>query len=87
MLLAHPLSSFSQSKATACKYDVQALAYENVLKSEDGEDQCLLTKYFDGICDGTYLDLGAVDGVHHSNTHAMYKLLGWTGVNVEIDPT
>lgn len=76
-----------QTKATACKYDVQALAYENVLKSEDGEDRCLLTKYFEGICDGTYLDLGAVDGVHHSNTYAMYKLLGWTGVNVEIDPT
>jgi FkbM family methyltransferase len=35
---------------------------------------------------GRFLDVGAYDGVHTSNTYALEKDLGWTGVCVEANP-
>jgi hypothetical protein len=32
------------------------------------------------------LEVGALDGVRWSNTYAFHKVLGWKGVNIEIDP-
>ena len=32
-------------------------------KSQDGEDRYLVDTYFKGLCGGTYLELGALDGV------------------------
>ena len=34
---------------------------------------------------GTCLDVGAFDGIQNSNTYALHKVMGWRGVNVEID--
>ncbi|KAL7541274.1 hypothetical protein ACHAXR_010758, partial [Thalassiosira sp. AJA248-18] len=50
-----------------------------------GEDRCLIQRYFSGVCEGKYLEVGAVDGIQSSNTYAFYKVMGWKGVNVEID--
>ena len=51
-----------------------------------GEDKCLIEHFFPRICNGMYLDVGAMDGIKDSNTYAFYKQLGWKGVNIEIDP-
>ena len=31
-------------------------------------------------------EVGAVDGIQSSITYAFHKTLGWTGVNIEVDP-
>lgn len=56
--------------------------------SQGGEDQFLLKKFVSkptGIAK-TYLEIGAVDGVKHSNTKYFEDNLGWTGVLVEPNP-
>jgi FkbM family methyltransferase len=47
------------------------------------EEEKIIADYFTGL--GTYLDIGANDGVTFSNTHALY-INGWRGVNVEASP-
>lgn len=59
---------------------------QGFLQSENGEDRCLIENYFPGVCEGRYLEVGALDGIQSSNTYAFYKVLGWKGVNIEIDP-
>jgi len=51
-----------------------------------GIDRCLIEHYFPGVCEGKYLDIGAADGITFSNTYALFKVLGWKGINIEIDP-
>jgi len=65
--------------------DIDLMAEQGFLQSKDGEDRCLIEYYFPGICVGTYLDVGAFDGIQNSNTYALHKVMGWRGVNVEID--
>jgi len=36
--------------------------------------------------DGTFVECGAFDGLHHSNTYYLEHELGWTGLLVEADP-
>lgn len=61
------------------------MASENKLKdySQEGEQQVIL-KYF-GNRKGSFLDIGAYDGIMCSNTHAL-ALSGWDGVCVEPNP-
>jgi FkbM family methyltransferase len=35
---------------------------------------------------GTFIDIGALDGIHFSNTYS-FELAGWTGVCIEAHPT
>ncbi len=51
-----------------------------------GEDRCLIEQFFPGVCQGKYLDVGALDGKRWSTTYAFYKAFGWRGVNIEVDP-
>ncbi len=53
------------------------------LKSQDNEDKQLLT-WFHGLCNGTYLEIGGLDGVTYSNTYVFNKALDWRGVLVEL---
>lgn len=52
--------------------------------SQWGEQKIVLD-FFKGKAEGTFLDLGAFDGVTGSNTRALAEL-GWTGVMVEASP-
>jgi len=75
------------TKASTCEPpDIEMLDEQGFLQSEDGEDRCLIQNYFPGVCDGKYLEIGALDGIQYSSTYAFYKVLGWKGVNIEIDP-
>ena len=39
-----------------------------------------------GLCSGTYLEMGGLNGVRFSNTYVFNKVLGWNGVLVELGP-
>jgi len=39
----------------------------------------------DGICNATYLEVGANDPVTHNNTYLLSKHFGWRGVSIEHD--
>lgn len=51
---------------------------------QHGED-CLLWTFFKGKADGFYVDVGAFDGRHVSNTYA-FELRGWRGICLEPHP-
>jgi FkbM family methyltransferase len=54
--------------------------------SELGQDKFLEAKFFRGKRDGVFIELGATDGVHNSNTLYYEKNLGWTGLLIEPIP-
>ena len=58
----------------------------SLLTSQSSEDQHLLL-FFNGLCDGTYVELGALDGITYSNTYVFNKALGWKGVLLELSPS
>eukprot|EP00525_Craspedostauros_australis_P012311 CAMPEP_0198110094 /NCGR_PEP_ID=MMETSP1442-20131203/2126_1 /TAXON_ID= /ORGANISM="Craspedostauros australis, Strain CCMP3328" /LENGTH=305 /DNA_ID=CAMNT_0043766019 /DNA_START=102 /DNA_END=1019 /DNA_ORIENTATION=+ len=53
--------------------------------SQSGEDKILM-KWFKNLCGGTYIEMGALDGILFSNSHVFNKGLDWKGVLVEADP-
>ena len=53
------------------------------LLSQSEEDRQLL-KWFGRLSNGTYLEIGGLDGLTYSNTYVFNKDLGWKGVLVEI---
>jgi FkbM family methyltransferase len=55
------------------------------LFSKQKEDETLL-QWFNGLCNGTYIEMGALDGLRSSNTHVFNKVFGWKGVLVELSP-
>ena len=56
--------------------------------SQGGEDKYLLKKFVSrpNSIPKTYLEIGAVDGIKHSNTKYLEDSEGWTGVLVEPNP-
>lgn len=56
---------------------------ESNLKSQSSEDEALLT-WFNGLCNGTYLEIGGLDGIRYSNTYVFNKELDWRGVLIEL---
>lgn len=54
------------------------------LVSQNGEDHLLL-EAFEDHNSGFFVDVGAFDGVHLSNTYALEQL-GWTGICIEPSP-
>lgn len=59
---------------------------EEWFQSQDEEDKILL-QWFHNMCNGTYLEIGGLDGVALSNSHVFHFGLDWKGVLVEASPT
>lgn len=80
-LIHHAINdvSFKTFSHTCRKVEVQA----SNLKSQRQEDKILLN-WFEGLCNGTYLEIGGLDGVKYSNTYVFNKELGWRGVLIEL---
>jgi hypothetical protein len=55
-------------------------------KSQSNEDRTLIDNFFNGLCGGTYLEMGGLNGVRFSNTYVFNTMLGWKGVLVELGP-
>jgi len=56
------------------------------LYSQAGQDLWVMRDVFDYKTSGFFIDIGAYDGVHLSNTYWLEKNLGWQGICVEADP-
>lgn len=57
---------------------------QSYFQSQSSEDERLMA-WFKKLCGGTYIELGALDGVTFSNSHAFNKGLHWKGVLIELD--
>eukprot|EP01065_Artemidia_motanka_P027438 TRINITY_DN32643_c0_g1_i1.p1 TRINITY_DN32643_c0_g1~~TRINITY_DN32643_c0_g1_i1.p1 ORF type:complete len:401 (+),score=74.89 TRINITY_DN32643_c0_g1_i1:78-1280(+) len=73
-----PQVSFEGSR---CEFPVGASG-----NGQSREDIALYYRYFCGVCKGTFVELGAIDGTATSNTLLFEEALGWTGVLVEANP-
>lgn len=75
----------SQVATTAKRCDGPVDIPREYFKSQGGEDDRLMG-WFNNVCDGTYIELGGLDGVRFSNSHVFNKGgLGWKGVLIELD--
>jgi FkbM family methyltransferase len=54
--------------------------------SQYAEDQHLYHNYFCGKRNGTFVEMGALDGVYLSNTKFFEDHMGWTGALIEASP-
>lgn len=64
----------------------QRLGLCTAYASAEGQDALIHERWFAGRRGGTFLDLGAYDGVTWSNTLFFERVLGWTGLCVEASP-
>lgn len=55
--------------------------------AQDKEDMYAYRRFFYGRGGGTFMEMGALDGLRFSNTFAFEKLLGWRGVHIEASPS
>jgi len=55
-------------------------------RSQSQEDSFIFDSWFKGICGGTYVELGALDGVRYSNSHLYLHGFDWHGVLIEPNP-
>jgi hypothetical protein len=74
-----------KSGARACGETAPMTMDSAWYKSQEGEDKELL-KYFSNLCEGTYLEMGALDGVLFSNSHVFHFGLKWKGLLIEASP-
>ena len=58
---------------------------ETPFKSQFGQDRYLLT-LLRNKKHGFFIELGACDGILHSNTYYFEKKLGWKGITIEPNP-
>ena len=56
-------------------------------QAQMGEEVYAFENWFYGLENGTFLEIGALDGVRYSNTLALERVLGWKGVLIEASPT
>lgn len=55
-------------------------------KSQEGQDYIVTQTFFPGVCNGTFLEVGAADGITNSNTYSLEVELGWQGILIEASP-
>lgn len=63
---------------------VTELAYSQPSFSQFGED-LIISSLLSGRAQGRYVDVGAFDPFHYSNTYLLYRA-GWSGINIEPVP-
>lgn len=67
------------------EYQLQELRAEGYC-SQAGQDKWIIEKLFPGREKGTFVDIGANDGITFSNTYLLEKM-GWNGLAVEPIPS
>ncbi len=58
-----------------------------VSRSQHAEDIYAYEHFFYGRGGGTFLEMGALNGLQWSNTVALERMLGWRGVLIEASPS
>eukprot|EP00982_Pelagococcus_subviridis_P005339 29600-Pelagococcus_subviridis.AAC.2 len=79
-------STVVKTTARRCDTLLSSSSRKKFSKSQDKEDQFLEDSFFKGVCEGTYVELGGLDGVKFSNTHMFHHGLRWRGVLIEPSP-
>ena len=54
--------------------------------SQDGQDRFLDQKFFKEKTAGTFIEVGANDGITYSNTYFLEKFRQWKGICIEPHP-
>jgi len=54
--------------------------------SQYGQDEEIFNRYFKNKCNGTFIEMGALDGLKFSNSYIFEKVYGWRGFCVEASP-
>jgi FkbM family methyltransferase len=54
--------------------------------SQSGKDKYLLEQFFQNVCNGWYIEMGALDGQMFSNSLYFNEALDWKGLLVEANP-
>jgi len=81
-----PSSWTPRTSARICRDDKNIPKLDaSMFQSQQGED-VLLLKWFGKLCEGTYIEMGALDGLRFSNSYVFNKGLNWTGVLIEASP-
>ena len=80
LYMAPPLPS---TKAYRCAAKTVEQVKDN-LQSQQGEDLELLS-HFNGLCGGSYIEMGALDGKTFSNSWLFHREFYWKGVLIELD--
>jgi len=68
---------------TAIRCQEQVKIQDSDYRSQGKEDRKLMA-WFGNICEGSYIEMGALDGVRYSNSHVFNKALKWKGVMIEL---
>lgn len=74
-----------KTRAKPCPVNITKAEIKQKSKSQQGEDFELLQS-FRGLCNGTYIEMGALNGVRYSNSFLFQKLFGFQGLLVELSP-
>jgi FkbM family methyltransferase len=64
-----------------------ALLKRSVWSSQAGQDFWIYGECFNFKANGFFLDIGAHDGIHISNTYLLEKIFHWKGICIEANPT
>lgn len=83
---ANPPPTMFRTGARPCALqNISSLSQKKILKSQYEEDRHLLS-FFNGLCGGTYMEMGALDGRLYSNSYSFHKAMDWKGLLVELTP-
>ena len=77
------LKTTANPKTTAKQCPKHVEIPDMYFKSKSGEDRNLM-KWFHNICEGSYIEMGGLDGVLFSNSYVFNKALQWKGVLIEL---
>lgn len=75
-----------KTRATPCAV-TSIDAVKEFARSQYLEDKHLFSSFFSGLCGGSYVELGGLNGVRFSNTYMFANAMNWTGVLLELSPT
>lgn len=81
----------SSNKLNRLAYKLRTLKYKKTIStkspySQYGQDEYVVESIYKGKRGGVFLDIGANDGITHSNSKWLEEVYGWTGVCVEPHP-
>lgn len=74
------------TKNIILRFAVRNFGYLPKRVSDRGQDMWVIKEVFNGKRGGFFVELGAADGFSDSNTFALEKHFGWTGLLIEPNP-
>jgi len=86
--IEHP-GNYTQVKNNLCGPPPEYLSYfsqSKWVRSQFEEDKALYKTLFQGVFNKTFVELGAYEGIHWSNSRFFEECLGWTGMLIEASP-